>query len=243
MNHIHTSPIKLRRLARWQQRIVAVSTAVWFLTAGSWATAAPVALVNADFEQGSPAPPIVDPGGSSYVGNIPGWNVVNGGGVFEPNFVSQVSYPASVQATVGDFVASSSGPAGGLVTQLLDASFTYQPNQIYTLSADFGHRFDFPFGGSFGFYRLANPFPTAVAVAGVVDPGLGNFSRQTIVLNSPVTDTGGRIRIGFSGSGMLGQIIDFDNVTLTITTIPEPTALLLLGIGLAMGTMRRYLSY
>ena len=243
MNSLPTSSFSIRRLSvgssRWNRYFTAISTAVWVLCAGSWVSAASIALVNADFELGSAAPPVVEPGGSSHVGSIPGWNVVSGGGVFEPNFVSEVSYPASVQATVGDFVAYSTNTTGGLVSQLLDAAFTYQLNKVYTLSADFGHRLDAPFGGGFGFYRLTNPFPTAVAAVAAVDPGPGNFQRQTFVLNSPGTDTGGFIRIGFFGDGTLGRSIDFDNVTLTISTIPEPSALLLFGIGLAVGTMRR----
>ena len=174
-------------------------------------------IFNSDFEMGSAAPPNVAPGGSTHVGSIPGFNVVNAAGIFEPNFVSEVSYPTSVQATTGDFVAYSTSNGFGLISVFLGNETVLRADAIYVLSIDVGHRLDEPFGGVFGIARLANPFPQGISFSAATDPGAGSFSRQTHVLDGEdigAGDLGDPFRLFFHANP--GFVADFDNVTFEI---------------------------
>ena len=173
-------------------------------------------VANPDFELGSPGTPSMEPGGVSYIGNIPGWNVVNAGGVFEPNFVSELAYPQSVQAITGDYIAYSLNNGFGLVTQFIPNE-VLDEELIYILTVDVGHRMGSTFTSAFGIYRLTNPFPTGVSLQQADDPGEGNFTRQTMVLNGsdiPTGDLGNPFRIGMEC--LPGSIGDFDNVQFEI---------------------------
>jgi hypothetical protein len=228
-----SDPAKKERVMAIQQRIrLAVWATCCLVT--SLAFAGPIALINPDFEFPSAAGPTAIAGGNIHIGSIPGWGVVNAGGVFEPDFGTEVAYPAAVQAITDDQVAYSTDPGFGLVSQLLPATITYQANAIYTLRVDVGHRNATQFLGGFGFYRLNNPFPTPVSFAYAVDPGEGNFTRQTHVLVGSdllPNDFGNRILIGLFGSP--NRVVDFDNVTLNISTIPEPATVTLAIAGVA----------
>lgn len=229
-----------RKPIRLLSSLLACLSVVTIFLPGTRAQADMITLNNPDFELGSPAPPSAGAGGTSYVGNIPGWNVVNSGGVFEPDFVSEVAYPAASQATTGNYTAYSQSNTFGLVSQLLPSNITLQADSTYVLSVDIGHRSGEAFSGGFGFYRLTNPFATGISLKAAVDPGAGNFSRQTHTLRGadiPVGDLGNPFRIGFFANP--GFIVDFDNVTLSISAIPEPTALTLTATGLLLIITRR----
>jgi hypothetical protein len=220
---------------------------VLFLVAGSSSgEAASIPIANASFEAGTAAPPFTDPTGSTYVGNIQSWNVVNLGGLFEPNFAGGLSYPNAAQPLVGRFVAYSTSPTYGLIYQ--DLGISYAANMAYTLSVDVGHRpGQTPFGGGFGFFFADNPFPSSIATGVALDPGTGTFSRQSFTLfgsQIPVGLLGQPVRIGLYGDP--SALIDFDNPALDAspigaeTPVPEPQSLLLLGAGLlAVAALRR----
>lgn len=225
---------------------IAIAISLLGVVRGS-ASAGLVPLVNADFEQGSPAPPTAVAGGDHYIGNIPGWDVVNLGGVFKPDYGAG-AYPAGVQATTGQYTAYSEDNAWGLITLLLPAEYTYQAGVSYTLSVDIGARLNQDFGAEFGFFRLENPFPTVVAVKSATNPGAGNFTRQSITINGSSLqpeDLGDRIRIGFYALPDdveldINYFADFDNVTLDISNVPEPaTAMTLLAaLGFLVSRLR-----
>jgi hypothetical protein len=206
------------------------------------ASGASIPIANANFELGTAAPPSTDPTGSTYVGSIISWNVVNAGGVFAPDFGTQLAYPSSVQGLVNQFVAYSTSDTYGLIYQ--DLAITYDASMVYTLSVDIGHRMGTTFEGGIGFFQAASPFSTSIAFMLASDPGAGAFSRQSLTLvgsQIPLAVLGQPVRIGLFGRN--GNLADFDNPTLDASpasaSVPEPATLLLLGSGLGAAMTRR----
>lgn len=199
-----------------------------FILAGALAAgplkADSISIQNASFENTAPLTFAGCGTGCAYnFGQIPDWTLNGTGGSFQPGSTYYNSLPD------GSIVAFSSG---GSISQALAVSLL--PDTTYTLSVDVGHRLD-GFGSGTGFSISLDAGSTLLSAIGgsssTITPG--TFQEETLTYTTGSTVTPGDLSI-ILGSGF-GQS-NFDDVRLTTSStaesVPEPSALLLLCMGL-----------
>jgi hypothetical protein len=197
--------------------LLAVVMAV-LLCSGSKVFAAPVTIVNPGFEAQALGERAFTPG------ILTGWAVIGDAGAFNP---TTNEFPG--EAPEGKNTAYSNGPT---ISQILTS--TLQANTLYTLSVEVGDRLDAPFPGYF--IQLLAGGTILAQDNNMLLPGQGQFLTSTFSFfassNNPLLGQQLEIRLGSTGLQT-----NFDNVrldaTTSSTTVPEPTAMILLGTGLA----------
>jgi hypothetical protein len=176
-----------------------------------------VPVQNASFEMTSSLTPC-GTGCFFNLGPIPDWTIKGTGqaGSWHPT----AAYPPPD----GSFIAYSNG---GTISQTL--STLVMPNTTYMLSVDIGHRPD-GFGNGFAVELDAGGVPLKSISGFNASIPLGTFINETLTFTT-----------GPAASGDLGIVltsdgpqIDFDNVRLTASTVPEPASLSLLAGGLGL---------
>jgi hypothetical protein len=165
---------------------------------------------------------------------ITGWTVTGGAGVIQPGTLSG-NFSLFDSVSDGDTHAYSNG---GMIDQTVGA--TVQAGVTYTLLVDMGQRNDAPAAGSVQLLIGS----TAYNATGTFEQG--KFTTFTVTYTGTLADAGQAITIRLNASGVEGN---FDNVRLSDdggvidTTVPEPSSMGILGVGmLALGAIRRKLS-
>src|ERR1700686_2489805 len=190
-----------------------------------------ISIQNPSFETTGPfTSPCAGPGTCLYnYGPIPGWTISGPtGGSFEPS-----SFYLNLPLPNGNIVAYTNG---GSISQAL-TGISLLPNSTYTLSVDVGRRFDVT-GAT---YSLALTDGSNVFCS--------KSSSNSSIKAGPFADivltcaTGATVPAGVLGIELTGgdRQVDFANVQLNVKTgtaaTPEPDALLLTLVGLAMGAL------
>jgi outer membrane lipoprotein-sorting protein len=185
--------------------------------AGS-ACAADIALVNPGFED-------LVLGDGTWVYYLSGWENSGDSGTFNP---SAAALPGG-QAPQGQNVAYSNTPAFW-ITQVLATPLL--AGTSYTLGVDVIHRLDTGFPG-YEVQLLAGSSVIAVDNSRLL-PEAGQALRSTISYTAAANDplAGQHLVVRFRS---LGTQVDFDDVRLTATAVPEPACAGLLLAGL-LGT-------
>ena len=206
---------------------IAIASSFLVIVPQGQVKAALLTVANNSFE----TPIITAPSGFiSSTGSVEGWTFTGG----QQGFANPVAahnaggswYGPSPTIPNGNQVAWSNG---GTISQTLSA--TLQANTIYTLGAYVGNRLSLNFPGyNIGLYAGGN----LLASNSGVTPADGTFAPVTVSYTSGISVTPGQaleIRLT-SLSGFQAQT-NFDNITLDVASIPEPSAILgLLGFGL-----------
>ena len=206
---------------------IAIASSFLVIVPQGQVKAALLTVANNSFE----TPIVTAPSGFiSSTGSVGGWTFTGG----QQGFANPVAahnaggswYGPSPTIPNGNQVAWSNG---GTISQTLSA--TLQANTIYTLGAYVGNRLSLNFPGyNIGLYAGGN----LLASNSGVTPADGTFAPVTVSYTSGISVTPGQaleIRLT-SLSGFQGQT-NFDNITLDVASIPEPSAILgLLGFGL-----------
>ena len=187
---------------------------------------APVTIVNSSFEDQVLAD------GGFVAGTITGWVLDSNSGVYRPiNYTSGV--PDGFNVAYSDF---------GTISQTL--SDTFAVNTLYTLTVDVGYRFftNFPtydiglYAGGVELDSTSSLFPT---------PTEGTFEQATIVYSTFGTlnqsSIGQSIEIRLNRPDFNSGQVNYDNVSLDATPIPEPslTSLALAFLAFALCLKRR----
>jgi hypothetical protein len=210
------------------------------IAAAPIASASPVAVANASFE--ALVLPCA-PGPSCFVlSDIPDWATSGQTATFSPSTGAGgefASIPDGINvAAVGD------GNGAGSISQALAA--TVAANTHCTLTVSVGARSDFPFSQ----YTVAlEAGGTVLASDSSLNPAAGSFASDAISFfsgSSPAT-LGEQLTILLSATGTTaagaGAQADFDAVALdtsSSTSVSEPTAIGMLGVGLcALMLVRR----
>jgi len=160
-------------------------------------------------------------GCSFSTGAIPGWTggTVGTSGQFQPGAPGNTTW----FTTLSDGPTSAFTNAPTLSQTVLP---TVQVGEVYTLLVDLGKRNDQPFDASADL--LING--KTLLATGII-PTSGHWSTYSLVYTGLAADAGQAITIQLKTTGIEGN---FDNVRLdgTITGIPEPSGVTLLGLGL-----------
>jgi putative cofactor-binding repeat protein len=147
----------------------------------------------------------------NYDIGIPGWTVTGNGGSFQPSSAYLTLPPQD-----GQIVAySEDGSIGQILTS------TLQPNSIYTLSVDVGHRLD-GLTTNYTIELLAGGNSLNSVTGNSANIPAGNVATQSVSYTSGATVTAGQlleIRLISAGNQS-----DFDNVTLTVDSAPAITS-------------------
>ena len=161
--------------------------------------------------------------GCSYsVGAIPGWNNSGSSGQFQPG--TQDGNLAYFNSLPDGITVAYSNDAGGVISQTVGA--TVQFGVVYTLSVDLGWRNDVPFTASADLLINGTHY---LAVGSV--PVRGNWSTYTATYTGLSTDAGKPITIELLSGGAQAN---FDNVSLSDNSVPEPAMTWIVG-GCLMG--------
>jgi hypothetical protein len=230
------TPMNLKKLVLASAFVLCMT----ILGGTAWADNIPV--VNASFETlGNPLSVNNCGTGCAYnFGPIPGWSLTGGGGAWQPGpFFTSVP-----DGSVIGFVNASVTAAGSLSQTLTGDSVL--PNSVYTLSVFVGDRT----GGGSGNYTLSLD-----TIVGGVTTTLCSFANTASIIKSGTFQVEGctytspsSVPIGtlfLQLTANSGQL-DVDNVSLTVqsatTSVPEPSSVLLLGIGILslMATLMVY---
>jgi PEP-CTERM motif len=174
-----------------------------------------ISIVNAGFED-----PVLAP--ANYTdGSAPGWNVVGAGGVLNPS-----PDMFSGGAPEGQNVGWSNG---GYLSQTLSDVLKFG---TYSLMVDVGDRLDLPFGNysvqlKAGSVVLAEDNNTLL-------PSNGTFLTSIVTYDATAgsPDIGQALTIVLNVNGIQTNFDDVRlNFTPSISGVPEPASLLMLGIG------------
>jgi hypothetical protein len=215
----------LQERTMWRAILVMTSLAPFALGYSSSANAGPISVVNASFEN-----PVVAAGSASP--GVPGWTVTGTGSVFFP-----VAGEAN-HAPDGNNVAATGTNAPGAIFQ--DLAIPVVVGHQYELDVFVGTRAD-GFTSHYLVELLAGA--TTFASQSGIPTTDGSFFAVTVSgIGSGSGDLG--VRLGETGQG---QTL-FDNVRVldlgppTTGVIPEPSSIILSGIGalyLTIGSLRR----
>jgi hypothetical protein len=180
-----------------------------------------ITVQNASFETTNPLTfPCAGPGTCAYnLGPIPGWTTVGQAGSWQPS-----SSYFNLPLPDGNIVAYSNG---GTISQTL-TGISVLANTTYTLSVFIGNRFD----GFTNTYSIALDAGSTVlcSFSGSSSTiAAGTFAQQTCSFPSGSVVPSGDLSIVLTGGGTQA---DFDNVSLTTSSVPEPSSVLLIGSGL-----------
>jgi len=198
---------------------------------------------------------------------VMGLGVANAQTVLNPSFELDVLSPGgytSGNGTVTDWSSTTTGfgngiqyfttdnfdsasplpaPADGNQALYIFAGDVYQDvgalqsNTTYTLTLALGSRLDQPGNGIFELINGIDNTGTVLAVSPTITPTAGTFELETLTYSTG-SDVSGDLTIDLE-SGGTGQAI-FDNIQLTAQSVPEPSSLALLFIGLSgIGVMVR----
>ena len=206
---------------------IAIASSFLVIVPQGQVKAALLTVANNSFE----TPIVTAPSGFiSSTGSVGGWTFTGG----QQGFANPVAahnaggswYGPSPTIPNGNQVAWSNG---GTISQTL--SGTLQTNTVYTLSAFVGNRLSVNFPGySIGLYAGGN----LLASNSGVTPADGTFAPVTVSYTSGISVTPGQaLEIRLTTSAGFNAQANFDNITLDVASIPEPSAILgLLGFGL-----------
>jgi hypothetical protein len=187
-----------------------------------------IAVSNPSFEITNPLTLPCGVGCTFNPGPIPGWTLTGLGGSFHPNG-SFFSLPLPD----GSIVAYSNG---GTISQTTSTSLT--ANTTYTLSVDVGRRFDAGVNNFTLALYAGNTILQSLTLSNSLIP-LGGFVDESFSYTSGTVLPSGNLRIALTTAGP--QQVNYDNVRLTASPVPEPTSLALLaaGLGLVIFVLRR----
>ncbi len=129
---------------------------------------------------------------------------------------------------------------GGRISQLVGATDAGPASDI-TLSAGFSARTGFETGltYSFGLYSDADGLVPLAESTGLTPP-VGSWDVQSVTATGVAGGTDVYVFFSAPDLAPLTRLLWVDDVTLSVTQIPEPSSMLLVGLGvLGMGVVRR----
>ena len=193
-----------------------------------------IAITNPSFETVDPLHPLNQPCGAGCSfnagpGSIPGWTLTGAGGLFQPGTAGFFTSPVPN----GSIVAYDNG---GTISQVLSANLS--ANTTYALSVDVGRRVDALMTNFTIDLFAGNTLLNSLTVSnGTIAPG--SFALELLTFTTGANPLSGNLAIAFSNPSPVQ--VNYDNVMLTATSVPEPGSLTLLaaGLGLAFFVLRR----
>ena len=179
-----------------------------------------IPVQNASFETFNPLTISCLGTGCAYnTGPIPGWSQTGVGGSWQP---SSTFYPLPLPD--GSIVAFSNG---GTISQTI-SGVSLLPDSTYTLSVFVGHRLDnYPANFSIGLDAGGISLGTLTGNNGGFNKG--TWVDEIFTFTTGATVTPGDLSIVLASDGTQ---IDFDNVQLSVASVPEPNSASLLFVGL-----------
>lgn len=193
-----------------------------------------IAIANPSFETVDPLHPLNQSCGAGCFfnagpGSIPGWTLTGAGGLFQPGNAGLFTAPVPDGSTVAY-------DNGGTISQTLGV--TLSPNTTYALSVDVGRRVDAAMTNFTIDLLAGNTLLDALTISNSTIAS-GSFAPELLTFTTGANPLPGSLAIEFSNSSPVQ--VDYDNVVLTATPVPEPGSLTLLaaGLGLAFFVLRR----
>jgi hypothetical protein len=220
---------------------LAAIVGVTILGASALAQATPITVANYNF-----ASPTHGPNG--YADNITSWVNISNGGSGSQNVAGQTeefyqttlnNWPAPNAADGGDYMAWINGQQNIFQDVTTTDGATWQPNTTYTLSLYMGHRLD-QTGNSQGEMELVSGTPSGTTIInGVVEASNldltateGDLQQYTISFTTGTTVPASDMIINLLGANPFtnnADQVDFTDVTLNTSAVPEPSSLTLVG--------------
>ncbi len=200
--------------------IIGILSMVLLAQGVAWGTS--IAVLNPSFELQVLSPPVGN--STDYNYSIVDWNVTGVSGTWYPAVPATGStYFFNVNPPNGNQVAYSNG---GTIFQTLSTPLV--ANAIYSLNVYLGHRNDIGFPGyTVALYAGANLLASDSSIV----PPVGGWQEDTVTFHSTGSTPGiGQDLVILLGSP--GAQVDFDKVSLSVSTVPMPPSALLLATGL-----------
>lgn len=192
------------------------ATALVLAFAGSGARADGITIQNASFESTNTLNISALGYGTWNIGPIPGWTMTGTGGSWAPGPSAFSSVPN------GSIIAYTNG---GTISQNLGVSV--QPNSTYTLSVDVGQRNGLTTGYSISLDD--NGVPLCTLSGSNASIPTGTFADEVLSCPTGASVIPGTLSIVLASTGVQSE---FDNVQLSVVSVPEPSTLLLFCTGL-----------
>jgi hypothetical protein len=201
-------------------------------------SASSVYVANYSFE----SPALAD--GALQEGGIPGWDTAaiynptpsqyagtTGNGTPPGADGSQVGYVFGAFSTDSQILRGADGNLGTADDPLLES------NQVYTMTVAVGARLDSAYGGYTIQILAYNPttqvYTTLASQSDLITPTAGTFQDATLTFDSnTASPTLYGQNLAITLTNVTEDATDFDNVRLAV--VPEPSPVLLLGIGIGL---------